>query len=509
MGTTLSLVERLCHQKASMAAEDWRAKVGRKQKRDQAKLPKEWLLPGSVMDLLKQPLQDCPNKLVEMNIPRRSGLMTDSELSITEDYDVAQLLAAMSEGKFSALEVTTAFSKRAAIAGQLTSCLTETYFPEAQERAKALDKMKAEGRLAGPLHGLPVSLKDSFKIKGLEATIGFVSFIDRIAEQNSPLVDILLELGAVIYVKTNVPHTMMTADSHNHIFGRTLNPHKTTLTAGGSSGGEGALVAFRGSPIGVGTDIAGSIRIPSFCDGTYGFKPTTCRIPYGGQASPAPAGMDFFLACAGPLSNDLGALCLWMKAVIDASPAKYDSTALDVPWRGLDVLSKTKLRLGLLAEDPLYPLHPPVRRALTDATRLLQGQGHEIVSLDPTECRVADGCELGFAFFAAGGRDGGPLQESGEDPVPSVIKGGQAAGQIPKTLLADIQDLQGVKRLAALNVKRKLLQENWRKTWITHQLDAVIAPPAQHTAVPHDEFLLPAYTLFLNTLDVSRVSLKA
>ena len=144
----------------------------------------------------------------------------------------------------------------------------------------------------GPLHGLPISIKDSFCVKGLQSTVGYVEFLKHEpSKTNSALVELLLALGAVLYVKTNIPQTMMvslravhsprifkianklqTGDSDNNIFGRTLNPHNTSLTAGGSSGGEGALTAFRGSILGVGTDIAGSIRIPALCCGVCARK---------------------------------------------------------------------------------------------------------------------------------------------------------------------------------------------------------------------------------------------
>ena len=101
-------------------------------------------------------------------------------------------------------------------------------------------------------------MQDSFNFKNTFSTIGYVSFINRpAADFNSPLVEILLENGAVLYVKTNIPQTLMTADSENNVFGRVLNPNKLTLTAGGSSGGEGALIGMRGSILGVGTDIGG------------------------------------------------------------------------------------------------------------------------------------------------------------------------------------------------------------------------------------------------------------
>lgn len=136
--------------------------------------------------------------------------------------------------------------------------------------------MREAGQLAGPLHGLPISLKDSFQVAGSPATLGLVGYLDHISQTNSSLVDLLLSQGAVVYCKTNVPQTLMasctilhtafpvqvanslqTTDSHNNVFGRTLNPLNTSLTAGGSSGGEGALVAMRGSPLGVGTDVGG------------------------------------------------------------------------------------------------------------------------------------------------------------------------------------------------------------------------------------------------------------
>jgi amidase len=105
------------------------------------------------------------------------------------------------------------------------------------------------------LHGLPISIKDNFYVKGTDSTLGFVSLANQPVTFNSPLVDMLKELGAVIYCKTNVPTGMMVAETVNNLFGRTLNPLNRKLTSGGSSGGESALIAFGGSPLGVGSDI--------------------------------------------------------------------------------------------------------------------------------------------------------------------------------------------------------------------------------------------------------------
>jgi amidase len=124
-----------------------------------------------------------------------------------------------------------------------------------------LDKyLKDYGKPKGPLHGLPISIKDNFNVTGVDSTVGFVSWVNDPASYNSTLVEMLQSAGAVLYVKTNVPTAMMIAETVNNVFGRTVNPLNRKLTSGGSSGGESALIAFGGSPLGVGTDI-GTLRL--------------------------------------------------------------------------------------------------------------------------------------------------------------------------------------------------------------------------------------------------------
>ncbi|KAI4704841.1 hypothetical protein J4E89_009426 [Alternaria sp. Ai002NY15] len=394
---------------------------------------------------------------MKMGIARKSGLLNEKELEITEKYTVEELLKQLKDGTLSSLEVTIAFSKRAAMAQQLLSCLTETYFPEAQERGRFLDSERASGRTVGPLHGLPISIKDAFQVAGSAATIGFVSFLDHAAsKENSPLVDILLELGAVVYVKTNIPQTMM----------------------------------------------ARSIRIPALCCGTYGFKPSTARIPDGGQISPVSAGNNFFNPSAGPLANDIQALGILCRSLLSVRPALYDTSALDVPWRDLEAPpSAPKLRLGLLAEDSAFPLHPPVKRALAQAVSALEAKGHEVVPIAPARAQVANALALAFAFFMLDDTPPTHVAASGEPVVPSVIQSMEVFHSFKCDFLDDCKGLEGIKKLAALNVKRDAIQDEWRKIWKEQKLDGVIGPAAQHTAVVHDTYGLPPYTLLLNVLD--------
>lgn len=164
----------------------------------------------------------------------------------------------------------------------------------------------------------------------------------------------------------------MTADSDNNIFGRTLNPWNTRLTAGGSTGGEGALLALRGSIMGVGTDIAGSIRIPALCNAIYGFRTSVGLIPYSGVRDLTTTATDGIRCVAGPMTTSIRDCSLFVKAVMEAETWRYDSDVVSVPWRNLEV--KKKLRIGVVENDGLFTPTPPVRRGLTKATDLLKGR---------------------------------------------------------------------------------------------------------------------------------------
>ncbi|KAJ5295132.1 hypothetical protein N7508_009953 [Penicillium antarcticum] len=210
----------------------WQDKCAAKQAEAAAKIPIDWRLSAEILQQVDK------NELDILDVPSKCVILSRRELAITELPDATTLRDKLATQELSCIDVTTAFCKRAAIAQQLSSCLTETLFSEALVRAKDLDThIKTTGKPVGLLHGVPISLKETFNIKGVPTSLGFTSFLDHEpVSQNSVLIDILLEAGAVLYVKTNVPQTMMTADSHKNVFGRVRNPHRSTLTAGGSSG---------------------------------------------------------------------------------------------------------------------------------------------------------------------------------------------------------------------------------------------------------------------------------
>jgi amidase len=195
-------------------------------------------------------------------------------------------------------------------------------------------------------------------------------YVGEPAEENSSLTAMLLDLGAVIYCKTNVSQLTIPADSDNNVFGKTLNPRNPTLTAGGSTGGEGVLITLRGSILGVGTDIGGSIRVTALCNGIYGFRISVGLIPHDGVRNLTVPGADGVRSSVGPTATSIRDCALFLRTVMESETWRYDSTIISLPWRNLPV--KKKLCIGLVEDDGVYTPSPPVRRGLKKAADLLR-----------------------------------------------------------------------------------------------------------------------------------------
>src|SRR6266853_1175285 len=157
---------------------------------------------------------------------------------------------------------------------------------QARERARAADAALVRGERWGPLHGIPMTVKESFNVAGLPTTFGNPLWKDNIATGNAFLIDRLLRAGAIVFGKTNVPYMLADAQSFNDIYGTTNNPWDTTRSPGGSSGGEAATLAAGLSALGAGSDIAGSLRNPAHYSGVYGHKPSFGLVPTRGHGPP-------------------------------------------------------------------------------------------------------------------------------------------------------------------------------------------------------------------------------
>lgn len=335
-----------------------------------AKIPKELHLPKSSID-------NPPRNVT--GIPAECGLLTPEELDITANYGLVDLADAIRNGKLTSVAVTTAFCKRAIIAHQLTFCLADLYMDEALARAKELDEHLARtGKTVGPLHGVPISVKETIQVAGQLWSAGLAA-TRMTAAKDCLLIETVREQGAVFYVKTHQPALVFSLESTSFL-GRTLNPHNIDLSSGGSSGGEGALLAMRGSPFGIGSDLGGSIRIPaSFC-GIYGLKASFGFLPWRGmQLGPSPPDLSLD-SILGPMGHSLRDLDYFLGNILAEKLYLKDSDVLPLPYTGLGTGKRNhSLKIGILKTYGMVQPQPPVAQALEWARSQLEQGGFDVV----------------------------------------------------------------------------------------------------------------------------------
>src|SRR5437899_4279303 len=201
---------------------------------------------------------------------------------------------------------------------------------QARERARAADAAVARGERWGPLHGIPMTVKESFNVAGLPTTFGNPLWKDNIATGNAFLIDRLLQAGAIVFGKTNVPYMLADAQSYNDICGITKNPWDLTRSPGGSSGGEAATLAAGLSALGAGSDIAGSLRNPWHYSGVYGHKPTWGLISTRGHAPPSMM-TPTDISVVGPMARHADDLDLALRALAGPDLLQQAAWRVELP----------------------------------------------------------------------------------------------------------------------------------------------------------------------------------
>ncbi|KAK0278665.1 hypothetical protein LTR35_004364 [Friedmanniomyces endolithicus] len=489
-----------------MSGSDWKQKGKDKAESVLALIPKEWRL------------EKIPSAEEQRDVtgPYIQQFLSKEEVAITET-DAVGIVTKTTAGTWSAVEVAKAFCHRAALAHQLVNCLHEIFFDAAMEDAEKADKYLAEHKKPiGPLHGLPVSLKDQFHVKGVDTHMGYVGWIgnfqgkkDTGKEKNyeSEMVKELRSLGATLYCKTAVPHTLMCGETINNVIGYCWNPKNRNLSAGGSSGGEGALIGLRGSPVGFGTDIGGSIRIPAAFNGLYGIRPSAGRLPYEGMAN-SMDGQNSILSVVGPLATTPGALKLLFQGLLSTQPWLHDPLVLELPWRDdteraiSDPLRRIteKLSFGVIRHDGTCAVTPPVARAIDITVHTLQKLGHNIIEWKPSvpHAKITDICTKIWSF------DGGAdciadFELSGEEAAPQCL--------IQKMPQANASDIM------AANIEQREAQKEYMEYWNStaeqsgtgRPVDAVIAPLSPWPAARPAKYTYYGYSVWVNVLDYSAV----
>ncbi|CAD8182259.1 unnamed protein product [Paramecium pentaurelia] len=304
--------------------------------------------------------------------------------------NVAQIKQLLFEGKTTVQQIVLVFIERilkVACSDKL-NIITEINFNEALEEAKKQDEeIQQDKNIINQyaLFGIPVSVKETFIQKNFDSTFGLGINCFKPAQEDGIQVAQIRQAKGIIIARTNIPQVAMTFESINHIYGTTKNPWNPNRSVGGSSGGEGALAAARGSVLGIGSDIGGSIRIPAAFCGVYGFKPYSGRIPDYGEAkiSFAAFGQMQLKISRGPIARCVDDLIVLTKVLFDKEiyskiPYQIKDPYFEPQELG-ELPQKQKLRVGYF--DIFNGLITPncMSRAVHEACQALQLQGHEIV----------------------------------------------------------------------------------------------------------------------------------
>ena len=469
--------------------------IARRKQADRAELlPSQWRVPSNLLP--KDPPQLSYGPQNVLNVPRQ--LLSKREVEITETYTIPALLKAIASKQLSATEVTEAFCHRATISQYLTNCITEVLFTRARRHAAYLDDYLAKnGSTLGPLHGLVISVKDTFNISGYDSSIGLAALCYKPASTNAPLIDLLEALGCIIIAKTNVPQTLASLDSVNNVWGRTMNPVNRNCTAGGSSGGEGVMVAMHAVMCGIGTDVGGSIRVPAYVNGVVGFKASEYRVPYGGQQGTGIEGGSALgvQAVAGPIARSVEDAVLVYRE-IEKVASWYADDCVPSSWTGAALKGsgpREEVVIGVLRSDGNCALLPPIVKILSEtASMLSRTPGVKVVELStPPAWQKTQGA-MSKIMGAGGSENLDKLMKSTGEPLVPWMSTRFRVGPA-----------QPFARLAELKVQRAKLQQDMIDTVWTERdsagrrrrkVDAILCPVAAHPVPPIEGYNAVGYT---------------
>lgn len=409
-----------------------------------------------------------------------------TDLSATE---LARIIAA---GEISAVEMLEAHIERIeAVNPQLNAVVVKRY-ESARSAARQADEKRARGEVLGKLHGVPVTIKEAIDVEETPATFGLPSLKNNIARTDNRFVARLREAGAIILGKTNVAQLLMAFESDNPVYGRTSNPHSLERTAGGSSGGEAAIIAAGGSALGLGTDILGSVRVPAAFCGIAAIKPTAGRTPDDGRFS-FPIGQQAVQSQIGVLARTVADAALGLEIINDGG-----ENAPTMPLGDFRKIDISRLRIGFYVDDGGFAVSPAVKRAVLEAAEILRRRGASVVEWQPPEIEVATGILLRL-ISADGGRR--LRQTVGDDQLVAGVKTFYRllrTGRATAFALEKALRLSGQNSLARLfpHVGHTSAHDYWQS--VAAQIDyreRFLAAMTSDAGAPLDALICPAFPL--------------
>lgn len=357
----------------------------------------------------------------------------DLNTTTTRPDDATQLSATqlarhIALGDLSAAEVVEAHIARIEQVNPRLNAVVVKRYEAARAEARAADARTASGAGVGPLHGVPVTVKECLDLTGTASTFGLPSRADHRATADERHVARLRDAGAIVLGKTNIAQLLFYYESNNPTYGQTNNPWNVARTPGGSSGGEAAIIAAGGSPLGLGTDIGGSVRIPAHFCGIAAMKPTAGRTPDPGRFS-VPVGQQAIASQVGVLARHVEDVALGLAIINDGREADGEPPMPLGDFRAVDV---RQLRVAWYTEDGTFGVAPAVARAVREAAERLAGLGAQVSPWTPPA--AARALDLVYGIFGA---DGGRLMREmlGKDKQTPQIAQLLSALRLPRRVI--------------------------------------------------------------------------
>ncbi len=290
-----------------------------------------------------------------------------------------RLVRMIRERKISCLELMQEYVDRAQDVNKDINALVQTDYERALDAAAAAQRRVDRGEDIGPLHGLPVSIKDALDTRDFPTTCGIPQLSDYTPSRDATAVRRIREAGGIIFGKTNVPTLLLTPETENPIYGRTSNPYNLKHSAGGSSGGEAAAVAACASAMGLGSDAGGSIRVPAHYCGAAGLKPTRGRVPATGHTPP---NMGFgWYSEIGPVARHVEDLYLGLQVI--SGKDDRDPDAVSAVLSRPDSVPVKSLRAAYYAADDRRSPTQQTEKVLTEAVSALRDAGVSVTERMP------------------------------------------------------------------------------------------------------------------------------
>lgn len=431
-----------------------------------------------------------------------SSTLSSHEDAVLTNLSASQIARHVALGQLSSREVVEAHIRRIETVNPRLNAVVVSLFEQARADASRADSVREQGTLLGPLHGVPITLKEQFMVSGTPTTVGILHQKSRLMEHEGPLVKRLRQAGAIILGKTNVSQLLMYHESDNPVYGRTNNPWDLARTPGGSSGGEAAILAAGGSPLGLGGDFGGSIRVPAHFCGLYSLLPTARRLTHRDTAHHAyVAGQEGIIAQPSPIARCVEDLRLAMNILAAPGLNAVDPSVPPVPWPDPAAVSLAGLRIGMYTDNGIFSVAPAVRRAVEEAAQALRACSAIVESWNPPD--VAEAIRL---YVALVGADGFATYKRnlGSDPRDRRISFNMRVSSLPGIVRAplvsllkqsgqahmasSLQDIRGalsVDQYWRLVEERNQYRQHFLAALDARRFDALLCPPHALPALTH------------------------